>query len=340
MAKKYTGSQALLTFMQIVQTELGKKVSVADLITSLENYDSTNDANKAVAASVVEELKSSLDSFVNGEDGKVTADYLGTLTVDDFVKVTDIAASLDAITDDNKATVVASGAVAKELDDKIANIVSSLDGLTGTEGKVAGADDADKLGGEEPSYYATAESVTSLSGTVDDLSNTVDELSKTLEETYETKETVKGISDTVDEIKDNYMTSDDIADTYATKQSVSDLSDTVDSVKENYVAKSDILDGNGIIDSSVLPSYVDDVVEGYLVTSDDGTLTFYEDEGHGTEIEGETGKIYIDITPGSNISYRYSGSTYVQITSTDMVELTSDEIQAIWDEVSAEDSES
>lgn len=332
MAKKYTGSQALLTFMQIVQAELGKKVSIADLLTSLENYDSTNDANKAVAASVIVELKTTLDSFVD-EDGKVTADFIGDLTVDDIVKTADVVGSLDDITDDNKDTAIVSGSVAKELDGKIDDILSTISGITGDEGKVATSEDAEKLGGQEASYYASAESVTAVS-------DKVDELSKTVEETYETKDEAKAIADDVAEIKKDYATSAAVAETYATKQSVSDLSDTVDSVKDNYVTKSSILDSNGLIDSTVLPSYVDDVVEGYLVTGDDSSLTFYEDAEHTTAITGERGKIYIDITEGSNRSYRFSGSTYVEITSTDMVELTSDEIQAIWDEVAAEDSDS
>jgi hypothetical protein len=270
MAKKYTGSQALLTFMQIIQTELGKKVSVADVLTSLKNYSSTNDANKAIAASVVNEINTTLDSFV--KDGKVTADYIGTVTVDELVKWRNVISSLDSITDSNKTSVIPNGAVALELNTKITALDTTLNGLTGSEGKVASAEDSDKLGGNAPSYYATAQSVTDLKNTA---SNT-------------------------------------------------------------YVTKTSVLDSNGIILSSVLPSYVDDVIEGYAVTSEtDSTVTFYEDSAHKTTITGERGKIYVDITEGSNRSYRWSGSTYIEITSADMVELTSDELQTIWDEVLA-----
>ena len=49
---------------------------------------------------------------------------------------------------------------------------------------------------------------------------------------------------------------------------------------------------------------------------------------------GETGKIYVDVL--TSTSYRYSGSTYVQIVSSDMVEITGDEVNQIWTaEVSA-----
>lgn len=59
------------------------------------------------------------------------------------------------------------------------------------------------------------------------------------------------------------------------------------------------LNSNGVIPSSQLPSYVDDVMEF------DGTINF--------PTTGETGKVYIDIS--TNISYRWGGSTYVPIGS-------------------------
>lgn len=86
------------------------------------------------------------------------------------------------------------------------------------------------------------------------------------------------------------------------------------------------LDGSGLVPSSQLPSYVDDVVEGYLFEG-----KFYEDEDHTTEITGETGKIYVDLTTGG--SYRWSGSTYVEIASSDMVALSNGEIDTIFNSV-------
>lgn len=69
------------------------------------------------------------------------------------------------------------------------------------------------------------------------------------------------------------------------------------------------LDETGKVPAAQLPSYVDDVIEGYLHT--DGK--FYEESGHATEITGESGKIYVDITSGKNLVYRWSGSAYVEI---------------------------
>lgn len=66
------------------------------------------------------------------------------------------------------------------------------------------------------------------------------------------------------------------------------------------------LDANGKIPSSQLPSYVDDVIEGYYYDS-----KFYEDSEHTTEITGTTGKIYVDLP--TNKTYRWSGSGYTEI---------------------------
>lgn len=59
------------------------------------------------------------------------------------------------------------------------------------------------------------------------------------------------------------------------------------------------LDENGLVPSSQLPSYVDDVIEG------NGTSAF--------PTTGEAGKIYVDTS--TNKTYRWSGTTYVEISS-------------------------
>lgn len=82
------------------------------------------------------------------------------------------------------------------------------------------------------------------------------------------------------------------------------------------------LDANGLVPSSQLPSYVDDVIEGYY---SDGA--FYKEDTHKTVITGETGKIYVDLA--TNMSYRYGGTEYVKITSSDMVAITNAELDTI-----------
>lgn len=61
------------------------------------------------------------------------------------------------------------------------------------------------------------------------------------------------------------------------------------------------LDENGLVPSSQLPSFVDDVIDCYATytKADDGTLSnivLYEDAEHQTLIVGESGKIYVDVT--------------------------------------------
>lgn len=76
------------------------------------------------------------------------------------------------------------------------------------------------------------------------------------------------------------------------------------------------LDANGLVPASQLPSYVDDVIEGYY----DSTLgKFYEESTHTTEIDGEAGKIYIDLTDAPSVStYRWSGSAFYKIVDEDL----------------------
>ena len=70
------------------------------------------------------------------------------------------------------------------------------------------------------------------------------------------------------------------------------------------------LDASGIILTTQLPSYVDDVVEGYYKVANG---LFYTTIGYVTLITGETGKIYVSLD--TNKSYRWSGSVFVYITS-------------------------
>lgn len=65
---------------------------------------------------------------------------------------------------------------------------------------------------------------------------------------------------------------------------------------------------NGKIPESYLPSYVDDVIEGYYYNS-----KFYKESSHTTIIAAESGKIYIDLA--TNKTYRWSGSAYAEISA-------------------------
>ena len=64
----------------------------------------------------------------------------------------------------------------------------------------------------------------------------------------------------------------------------------------------------GKVPASELPSYVDDVVEGYYNGLDG---KFYEESTFETEITPESGKIYTDLA--TNKTYRWGSSVYVQL---------------------------
>ncbi len=70
---------------------------------------------------------------------------------------------------------------------------------------------------------------------------------------------------------------------------------------------------DGVIPSVNLPSYVDDVVEGYLF--DGAFYTTKNDDGsYSKKIEPESGKIYTDLS--TDKVYRWGGSSYVVISET------------------------
>lgn len=68
------------------------------------------------------------------------------------------------------------------------------------------------------------------------------------------------------------------------------------------------LDSSGKVPSTQLPSYVDDVLEGYYSGG-----KFYKESAHTTVITGEAGKIYVDLA--TNKTYRWSGTAYAEISA-------------------------
>ena len=78
------------------------------------------------------------------------------------------------------------------------------------------------------------------------------------------------------------------------------------------------LDGDGKVPSSQLPSYVDDVIEAYIVSGATAlSAGWLSKTSGGSALTPETGKIYVVLSSGEylNKTYRWSGTTYVEISS-------------------------
>lgn len=96
------------------------------------------------------------------------------------------------------------------------------------------------------------------------------------------------------------------------RTNITSVSGRVTAIENSVGANNGIapLDSTGRVPSSNLPSYVDDVIEGYYKVADG---KFYKESTYTTEITPESGKIYVSID--TNKEYRWGGSTYVEIAS-------------------------
>lgn len=87
----------------------------------------------------------------------------------------------------------------------------------------------------------------------------------------------------------------------------------IDSIKgtANGIAS---LDAQGKVPSNQLPSFVDDVVEGYYKQSDGKFYSIKSGDTYSNEITGQQGKIYVDLS--TNKTYRWGTTQYVVISET------------------------
>ena len=107
----------------------------------------------------------------------------------------------------------------------------------------------------------------------------------------------------------DFPTSMPASDVYSWAKQSSKPSYTISEVSGNLPASRI----SGIIDAAHLPSYVDDVIEGYLNGGKFYT-TKSSSGAYSGEIKAEAGKIYVDLS--NNKTYRWSGSAYVIISET------------------------
>lgn len=92
---------------------------------------------------------------------------------------------------------------------------------------------------------------------------------------------------------------------------------------------------NGVIDSSVLPSFVDDVIEAYARSNQTelGSTWLATGSASGTVITPETGKIYVlmnnSTSYSANSQFRWGGTAYVKLNDGGVSEITNGEIDTI-----------
>ena len=97
------------------------------------------------------------------------------------------------------------------------------------------------------------------------------------------------------------------------------LADGTNIAQSTFIAATEKAANNGVatlgadgkVPASQLPSFVDDVLEGYLNATDG---KFYEESSYTTEIPAEGGKIYVDLATSK--TYRWGGSAYAVISDT------------------------
>lgn len=111
--------------------------------------------------------------------------------------------------------------------------------------------------------------------------------------------------------------------TAGTSLSASDIPD----ISATYVPQTAVGTANGVaslgadgkVPSAQLPSFVDDVVDAYIVTGATPlSAGWLSATSGGTALTPETDKIYVIVEPGTqytNKTYRWSGSTYVEISA-------------------------
>ena len=222
----------------------------------------------------------------------------------------------------NKINAITAGGTAVTITDKTAAIPAATDKVYGVVKVAATVADGgtDPVSGDAVHSYASAaiaqtttnkNAIATLNGsdtTAGSVAKKIKDAIAALDvtDTAATNQFVTAVSETDGKIKVSRAT--------PAIANVSGLSDALSKKLETSLkgAKSGLaeLDANGKVPAAQLPSYVDDVIEAYKSGAD-----FYEDSAHtaSKKITGETGKIYVDLH--TNVTYRWSGTAYVEISA-------------------------
>lgn len=139
-------------------------------------------------------------------------------------------------------------------------------------------------------------------GTVDE------EMSTTSENALMNKTTTVALNGKVDKEQGKGLSTNDYTTADKEKLAGINLNNYIPTSQKGANSGVAELDVNGKVPSSQLPSYVDDVIEGYYNSNDD---RFYEESTYITEITPEVGKSWVDIS--TNKTYRWTGSVYVRV---------------------------
>ncbi len=332
MANKFVDQNGLLYFWQKLLAKFQQKESGKGLSTNDYTTDEKNKLAGLKNTTIIDNLTSeSADAALSAKQGKLLNDSIAKIT-------TDIGE-------------LGGGDMMKALYDK------------DNDGKVDTANDAEKLGGKLPSAYAEAGHIHDNATTEKDGFISKEDKAKldgieegankyTLPSATATALGGIKVGENLSITEDGVLSADaqhiDVDDAL-NAESVNPVQNKIVNAALNERVNTAVLgqangvatlDESGLIPSSQLPSYVDDVIEGYAdvtvnTTTDDSGYTttttvingFYSDEAHKNAITGESGKIYVDVA--TNLSYRWGGTVYVQITSTDCTAVTNAEIDAI-----------
>ncbi len=121
------------------------------------------------------------------------------------------------------------------------------------------------------------------------------------------------------------ITVNNYSDWPTVQSAIAGLASGLDEVETGKLSITSVGAANGVaplnasskIDETYLPSYVDDVIEGYYYNS-----KFWKESTHTTQITGEAGKIYVDLS--TDKTYRFGGTSFVEISSGTTVSVTRD----------------